>query len=121
MLACEAVVVGAFLALQTHMLLLVCVGQSILQHAINERLVAKLGASSHVWKVVRHIGHALCATCDNNVRIASDNCLRADDKSFDARGADLVHGGGYSGFWKASADCALAGGVLTETRKLMSA
>ena len=39
-LACEAVVVGAFLALQTHVLLLVGVGQAVLKDTIDKGLVA---------------------------------------------------------------------------------
>ena len=113
-LAREAVVVGALLTLQTHVLLLVCVGKTVLQDTINQRLVTKLGASPHVGKVVRSVRHALSTGSNNNVGIASDDGLRTDDNRLDRGGAHLVDGGGNGRLGKTSTDGALAGGVLTK-------
>lgn len=78
-LAGEAVVIGALLTLQTHVLLLVCVGKTVLQDTINQCLVTKLGASPQDGEVVGGVRHALGTGSDNDVGIASDDCLRTDN------------------------------------------
>jgi hypothetical protein len=42
---------------------------------------------------VGSVGHALCSAGDNDVGIAGDDGLGADDEGLDRGGADLVHGG----------------------------
>lgn len=110
----EAMVVSTLLALETHMLLLVCVGKTVLEHTIYERLVSEFGASPHVGEVVGSVRHALGAGGDDDVGIAGDDGLRANDQGLDRGGADLVDGGGDGGLGEASANCALAGRVLAE-------
>ena len=78
-LASEAVVVGALLTLQTHVLLLVCVGKTILQDTVDQRLVTELGAVPHGGEVVGGVRHALGTGGDNDFGIASDDGLRTDD------------------------------------------
>lgn len=114
-LATEAVVVCTLLALQAHVLLLVCVGEAVLEHAVDQRLVAKLCTVPHVGQVVGRVGHALGAGGHDDVGIPSDDGLRADNKGFDGRGADLVDGCGDGRLGQASANGTLAGGVLAET------
>jgi hypothetical protein len=120
-LAGEAVVVGALLTLQAHVLLLVCVRQAVLQHTIDKRLVSELGASPHDGEVVRGVRHALGAAGDHDIRVAGHDGLRTNDEGLDRRGADLVDGGGYSGLGETSTNCALAGGVLTKAVASVSA
>jgi hypothetical protein len=86
-------VIGALLSLQTHVLLLVCVCQTILQHTVDERLVTELGTSPHVGEVVRSVRHALGTGGDDDVGIAGNDGLRADDQRLDRGGAHLVDGG----------------------------
>lgn len=99
----ETVVVCALLTLETHVLLLVGIGQTILEHAVDERLVAKLGTGAHSGEVVRGVGHGLCATSDDNVGGAGQDSLSANDDGLDTRGADLVHGGANGRLLEASA------------------
>jgi len=113
-LAVEAMVVCTLLALKTHVLLLVRVGQTVLEDTVDKRLVTELGASPHDREVVRSVGHALRSSSDDNVRIAGYDGLRTDDERFDRGGADLVDGGCDGGFGETSADGTLAGRVLTE-------
>ena len=114
-LAGEAVVVGTLLALQAHVLLLVGIGEAVLEHTIDQRLVAELGAVAHGGEVVRGVGHALGAGGDDDVGIARDDGLGADNQGLDRRGADLVDGGCDRRLGQASANGTLAGGVLAET------
>lgn len=110
----EAVVASALLSLEPHVLLLVCVCQAVLEHTINQRLVSELCAIAHVREVVGRVGHALGAGGDDDLGIAGDDCLGADNERLDRRGAHLVDGGGYGRFWEASANGTLAGGVLAK-------
>lgn len=110
----EAVVVGALLALQAHVLLLVCVGQTVLQHTVDQRLVSELGAGPQVGEVVGGVGHALGARSHDNVGIAGYDGLRADDEGLDGGGAHLVDGGCDGRFGEAGANGTLAGWVLAE-------
>ncbi len=116
-LAREAMVVGAFLSLQAHVLLLVCIGKTVLENTVDQRLITELGASPHVGEVVGNVGHALGTGSDNNVGITGDDGLRTNDERLDRRGAHLVDGGGNSRLREASTDGALAGGVLTKAVK----
>jgi hypothetical protein len=109
------VVVGALLALQTHVLLLVGVGETVLEHAVHKGLVAKLCTSAQVGEVVGGIRHALGTTSHDNVGISGDDGLSADDEGFDRGGADFVYRGGDGGIGKACANGNLAGRVLTKT------
>lgn len=92
----EAMVVGAFLASKTHVLLLVGVGQTVLQHSVDQWLIAKLGAGAEVGEVVRGIGHGLGASGHDNVGGTGENGLGSTDYGLDARCADLVDGGADS-------------------------
>lgn len=113
-------VVRALLALETHVLLLICVGQTILEDTINERLVSKLGTCPHIWEVVGSVRHALGTGCDNDVRIASDDGLRANNQGLDRRGANLVDRGSDGGLGQTSANGTLAGRVLAEAVLMIS-
>lgn len=75
----EAVVVGTLLSLQSHVLLLVCVGQTVLEKTINQRLVSELCAVTHVGEVVGRVGHALGSGSNDNLGIASHDCLGTDN------------------------------------------
>lgn len=110
----EAVVGGTLLSGETHVLLCVCVGQTILEHTIDEGLVAELGTVAHVWEVVGGVGHGLGATSDDDIGGTSENGLCSNDDGLDTRGADLVDGRANGGFLETSADSALAGRVLSE-------
>jgi hypothetical protein len=114
----EAVVVCALLSLQTHVLLLVCVGQTILQHTVDEGLVSELGAGPQVGEVVGGVGHALGSRCDDDVGIAGYDGLGADNEGLNGRGAHLVDGGCDSRLGESSANSTLAGGVLAEAEGL---
>lgn len=114
----EAVVIGALLALQTHVLLLVCVGQTILQQTVDQRLVSKLGACPQVGEVVGSVGHALGSACHDNVGIAGYDGLRADNEGLDGRGAHLVDGGCDGRLGEASAKGTLTGGILAEAEAM---
>ena len=80
------------------MLLLVCVGQTILQNTIDQRLVSELGTRPQVREIVRGVGHALSAGGHDNVGIASYDGLSANNEGLDRGGAHLVDGGRNSGF-----------------------
>jgi len=114
-LAGEAMVTGALLSLESHVLLLVCVCETVLKHAVDERLVAELGAVAHGGEVVGGVGHALRAGRDDNVGIASDNSLSTDNQGLDGGGADLVDRGSNRRLGEASTNGTLAGRVLAET------
>jgi hypothetical protein len=120
-LAAEAMVVGALLTLETHVLLLVGIRQTILEYTIDKRLISELGASPQDREVVRSIRHALRASGDNNIRISSHDGLCANNERLDGGRADLVDGGSNSRFGKTSTDCALAGRVLAKAVALISA
>lgn len=96
------------------MLALVCVGETILQDAVDELLVAKLGAVAHVGEVVGHVGHALGAASDDDVGIAANDGLGGEGDGLDGGGADLVDGGSDGGLREAGVDGALSGGVLAQ-------
>lgn len=115
-LTSEAVIVGTLFALQTHVLLLVRVGKTILEDTIDERLVAELGTSPQVGEVVGDVGHALGTGSDNDVGIASDDGLGTDNEGLDRGGAHLVDGGGNGRLGETGANGALAGRVLAEAR-----
>lgn len=105
---------GACLSGKTHVLALVCVGETVLQDTINELLVAELGAVAHVGEVVGHVGHALGTASNDNVGIAADDGLGSEGDSLDGGGADLVDGGSDSGLRETGVDGALSGGVLAK-------
>ena len=107
-------ILGALLTLQTHVLLLVCVCQTILQDTVNKRLISKLRTSPHVGKVVGSVGHALGTGGHDDVRIASHDGLGTDNQCLDRGGADLVDGGCNSRLGETGANGTLAGGVLAK-------
>lgn len=110
----EAVVIGTLLALQTHVLLLVGIGQTVLEDTIDQRLVTKLGSIAHVGKVVRGVGHGLGTTSNDNVGGAGEDGLSGKDDGLDAGGADLVDGGADDGLLETSSKGALTSRVLAE-------
>ena len=95
-LTAKTMIIGALFALQSHMFLLVGISETVLQHAIYEWLVSKLCPRPHIGKVVRRIGHALRASCNNNVCVASDDGLGSHNEGLDRGGTDLVDGRGNS-------------------------
>jgi hypothetical protein len=103
---------GARLSGETHVLAVVCVGETVLQQTVDELLVAELGAVAHVGEVVRDVGHALGTASDDNLSVAAHDGLGSEGDGLDRRGADLVDGGGHGGLGEASLDGALSGGVL---------
>lgn len=120
LLTVEAMVLGALLSLQSHVLVLVRIGKTILQHAIDEWLVTELCTSAKVGEVVGGVGHALSTASDDDVGISGDDGLGTDNESLDGRGADLVNGGADNGLGQSSAKGTLAGRVLAETGDAMS-
>jgi hypothetical protein len=116
-LTSEAVIVSALLTLESHVLLLVGVGKTILEDTVNQRLVAELGTSPHVGEVVGDIRHALGTGSDNDIGIASDDGLGTDNQGLDRGGAHLVDGGGNGRLGETSTNGALAGRVLTEAEQ----
>lgn len=114
-LAGEVVVGGAQLALETHVLLLEGIGQTILENTVDEGLVAVLGAASQVGEVVGGVGHGLGATGDDNGRGAEHDVLGSEDDGLEGRGADLVDSRADGAVGETGADGALAGGSLAET------
>lgn len=116
LLAGDGVVVRAQLTGQTHVLLLaVSVRQTILQHAVDDGLVAVLGAVTQGWEVVGYVGHGLGAAGDDNRGVARYDGLGAEDDGLETRGAHLVHAGADYGVGDAGADGTLSGGCLAET------
>lgn len=97
------------------MLAVVGIGKTILQHTVDELLVAELGAVAHVGEVVRDVGHALSTASDNDLSVTSHDGLGSESDGLDGRGADLVDGGSDSGLRETGVDGALSGGVLAET------
>lgn len=79
----EAVVIGALLALKAHVLLLVCIGQAILENSVDERLVTELGTGAQVGEIVGSVGHGLSTTCDDNVGGTGENGLGGDNDCLD--------------------------------------
>lgn len=115
-LTAQTVVLTAELSLKTHELLLsISVAETILLHAIDEPRVAVLDASSEVGKVVGGVGHALGATSNNDVGVAGDDGLGAEDDGLQARGAHLVDGCADDGIRETGAEGALAGRGLAKT------
>jgi hypothetical protein len=114
LLPVEAMVISALLALETHVLLLIRVGKTILEHAIDERLVSKFGADSQVGQVVGGVGHGLGAAGDDDVRVASYDRLGTEDQGFDRGCTHFVYSGCDRGLGETGAEGDLAGGVLSE-------
>jgi hypothetical protein len=108
------VVAGTLLSLESHVLLLVSVGQTVLEKTVDQRLVSELGAVAHVGEVVGGVGHALSSGSNDDLGIASYDGLGTDNQGLDGRGAHLVDGRGYGRLGEASANGTLAGGVLTK-------
>lgn len=96
------------------MLLLVGVGQAILEDTVDEGLVAVLGAGAEVGQVVWGVGHGLGAASDDDVGSSEHDVLSTEDDSLETRGADLVHGGGNGAVGETSADGTLAGRSLAK-------
>lgn len=113
-LAGEAVLGGALLSLDTHVLRLVHVGKAVLQDTVDELLVTELGAGAQGREVVRDVGHGLGATGDNDLGVASDDGLGTENDGLQGRSADLVDGGSDGCLRKAGAEGALAGRVLAK-------
>lgn len=107
-------VIGTLLTLKTHVLLLVCVGQTVLKHTVDERLVTELGTGTHVGEIMGSVGHGLSTTGNDNVGGSSQDGLGGNNDGLDTRGAHLVDGGADDGFLETSAECALTGRVLAE-------
>lgn len=108
-------IVCTFLTLQTHVLVLVRVRQTVLQQAVDQNLVSILGSSSHRGQIVRSIRHALSSCCNHDVRISSYYSLRADDYGLDRGSAHFVHRRGDCAFGQSSTEDDLTGGILAET------
>lgn len=113
--AVDAVVVGAELALHTHVFLLKGVGETVLEDGVDKGLVAVLGAVAEVGEVVRRVGHGFGAACDDDGRVAGHDVLGADDDGFEAGGADFADGRADDGVGEAGIESALPDGGLTET------
>lgn len=114
LLTVEAVVVRALLSLETHVLLLVCVGETILEETVHKGLVTELGTVPEVGKVMRGVGHALGSSCDEDIGISGHDGLGTDDEGLDRRRAHLVDGSADDGLRETSTKGALAGGVLAK-------
>lgn len=49
------------------MLAVVRARQPILQHTVDDLLVAEAGAAAHSWDVARNIGHGFCAAGNDDL------------------------------------------------------
>lgn len=98
------------------MLLFVRVGQTVLEDAVDESLIAVLGAGAKVREVVGGVGHGLGAASNNHVRSSEHDVLSSEDDGLETGGADLVHRGGDGAVGEASANGTLAGRGLAKTR-----
>ena len=99
------------------MLLLEGVGETILEDAVEEGLVAVLGTVAEGGKVVGGVGHGLGAAGDDDGGGAEHDVLGAEDDGLERRSADLVHGGGNDGLGEASAEGGLASRALSEASR----
>jgi hypothetical protein len=115
LLTVEPMVIRTLLALEAHVLVLERVSQAVLEHAVYQRLVAELGASSHVGQIVWGVAHALASCSDDDIGIASYDCLRPKDDGLEGGRADFVDGCSDDIFGEACAEHDLTGGVLAET------
>lgn len=111
----ELVVLSAKLTGKTHVLLLVRVGEAVLQDTVDEGLVAVLGAGSKDREVVGSVGHGFGTASNDDVRSAEHDVLGAENNGLERRGADLVHGGADGRLRKAGTDGALSSRSLTKT------
>ncbi|KAI7165201.1 Acetyl-CoA acetyltransferase [Hortaea werneckii] len=114
LLAVEVVVRSTLLSSETHVLLCVCVRQTVLQHAVDHAHVAELGTSAHVGEVVRGVAHAFRTANDDTVSATAHDRLCAQAHSLHRTGADLVYGRGYHAVRQAGVDGTLSGRVLAE-------
>ena len=89
----EVVVLGAQLGGHAHVLLAVGISETVLEDAVDEGLVAVLGASAEVGQVVRGVGHRLGTAGDDDVGGAEHDVLRTEDDGLEGGGAHLVDGG----------------------------
>lgn len=117
LVAGEAVVGGAFFALETHMLTFaVGVSEAIAEDAIDELDVAEFGPCAEDGEVVGGVGHGLGTASNDDGGVAGHDCLGTEDNGFEAGGADLVDGCADCGVREGGAYGTLAGRVLAETR-----
>lgn len=113
-LTAEVVLVGAELGLETHVLVLEGIGQTVLEDTVDEGLVAVLGTGAEVGQVVGGVGHGFGTGSDDDVVDTEHDVLGTEDDGLQRRGAHLVDGGGDDVLAKASTDSGLAGGSLTQ-------
>jgi len=114
--AAEAVVRGAFFALQAHVFALaVGVCEAVAEDAVDELDVAEFSPVAEGGQVVWGVGHGFGAAGDDDVGAGGHDGLGAEDHGFDGGGADFVEGGADGGVGEAGVEGTLAGGVLAET------
>jgi hypothetical protein len=116
-LSVETVLLSASLGGETHVLVLVGIGETILQDGVNEGLVAELGAGAHVGEVVRGVRHGLSTTSDDDVGTTGHDGLGAEDNGLGSGSADLVDGGADNRVGDTGTQSTLAGRVLTESSR----
>ena len=81
--------------------------ESVLDHSVDELLVAELHAVAHAIDIVWRIGHRLLAACNDDLRVASPNRLGGEHYRLEARAADLVDGEGGDGRGESRFQCCL--------------
>lgn len=116
-LTVETVLIGASLGGKTHVLVLVGVGETILENGVNQRLVAELGAGAHVGEVVRGVGHGLGTTSNDDVGATGHDGLGTEDDGLGSRSADLVDSGTDDRVGDTGTESTLAGRVLAEASR----
>ena len=116
LLASEAVLRSALLSLHAHEFLVSKrVGQTVLHNAVDELLVAVLGAGTQVGEVMGGIRHGFSAACDDDVRGSGHDGLRSENHGLERGSAHLVDGGADSGVGEAGTESTLSGWVLADT------
>ena len=97
------------------MIIIVGVPQTVLDHGVDDLLVAHAGAPAGVKGGKRGLRHALGAAADDHVGVAGENGAGAFDQGLHAGAADHVYGVGGDGIGDACLNADLSGNVLAET------
>src|SRR5262245_5982249 len=95
-----------------HVPILESATEAVLNHGIDNLLIAILPAVADAEEQIRCLAHALHAAGDKEVRIPSPNGLRCQHRRLESRTAHLVNGVGSNTFRKSGLERRLSCRIL---------
>ena len=113
--ASDVVFLGDVLSSDAHVVVVVDIPKAVVNHGVDELLVAKAVSLARLHEEIRRVGHRFHSSGDDDGTVICLNGLRGESDSFESRATNLVYSHGTYFRRQTSEDGGLARWILTES------